>query len=170
MRTMISALVLAGAVAVAAHAQPAVPLVSLQAAVTPRVGMPTGSSAGVELAASIEAGRWLAEVGAEFGTGSTGWQALFPLRIGLSLGTGTIRAEILAEADPGVALTRPVLFMAAAGLLLRGAWTVAPGWTLLAGAGLRSTACPAWEAYTGQPYGLLDVSLGVGVRFSVSPR
>ncbi len=88
--------------------------------------------------------------------------------MGIRLGGRPLGAELLVEASPGLALTRPVLYMAGVGVDARVTLAIGQGWDLFAGAGMRLTVCPAYEALTGAPYALLDAPVSLGARWTIA--
>ena len=148
---------------------------ALAAALTPRLGLLTSGSAdvglagaGLEVDAALLSDTWVAEAGVEAGTGSIGWQVLVPVRAGLRFGGRSVGVEALVEAAPGIALTRPILFMVGLGAGARVTLALSPSWELYASAGLRVTLCPAYTAFTGSAYDMLDAPVSLGVRWAVA--
>lgn len=133
----------------------------------PAVGEPAGGSGslGFTAGASAAVGSLAASAGVELGTGLAGWQLLVPLRAGVRLGRAPFVVDLLAEAAPGVELTRPILFAAGFGVAATAAWYVAPSFALTASAGGRYTLVPSYAAFTGVDGSALEITASVGVRF-----
>jgi len=168
--------ILIAAIAAASIAAPSVPQAahfSLSAAITPQMGLlfagafdPGFSAAGLELSGSLERGPFRFEAGSEAGLSPIGWELLFPLRAGIRLGAGPLAFEALLEAAPGMALTRPVLFMAGFGAAGRAVWSIAPSFSLFASIGARWSICPAYGAFTGISYTSIDMPVSIGLRWT----
>jgi len=171
MRRVLLLLGLAAATIAHAADTAGAPRLAVDIGVVPRVGVLYAGAldpgmAGLGLAAGAGAafGLFVVDAGVEASSAPLGWQVLFPVRAGVRLSRGTVEVDVLGEGAPGVALTRPVLFAAALGAVVRVAWNVAPGFALTASVGARYTVVPGYAAFAAADASTLDIPLSLGVR------